>query len=323
MRPLTPLSLLPLTLLTTALPTTNSHIHTTELTPLPLVIWHGLGDDFLRDGMKSIATLADSINPGTYVHLIHLGDTSSADRQATFVGNVTEQVSSVCAQLAADPILSTAPAINALGFSQGGQFLRAYVERCNTPPIRNLVTFGSQHNGISEFQECSWNDFVCRGAEALLKVGRWSSLVQSRFVPAQYFRDPAELEPYLETSNFLADVNNERVLKNVSYKENLGTLNRFAMYMFEEDKVVHPKESAWFADVNVTTGEVVPLRERDLYKEDWLGLKGLDEQGKLEFKTLPGDHMRFEDEDLENVFTEYFGPVEVDLSVDVLVQQVV
>ncbi|KAL2834849.1 palmitoyl-protein thioesterase precursor [Aspergillus cavernicola] len=321
MRSLTPLSLLTLPLLTTALPTFPS---TTELTPLPLVIWHGLGDDYLRDGMKSIATLADSTNPGTYVHLIHLGTSSSTDRQATFLGNITEQIQTVCEQLASEPILSTAPAINALGFSQGGQFLRAYVERCNNPPIRNLVTFGAQHNGISEFQECAWNDFVCRGAEALLRVGRWSSLVQSRFVPAQYFRDPAEMGAYLESSNFLADVNNERVLKNVTYKENLETLNRFAMFMFEDDKVVHPKESAWFAEVNGTTGEVVPLRERDIYKEDWLGLKGLDEQGKLEFGTLPGDHMQLAEEDLERVFTEYFGPVEVDMPTGVvLVQQVV
>ncbi|KAL2867290.1 palmitoyl-protein thioesterase family protein [Aspergillus lucknowensis] len=319
MRHLTRLSFLTLPLLTTSVPT---HTSETELTPLPLVIWHGLGDDYLRDGMKEIASFAESINPGTYVHLIHLGDSSSTDRQATFLGNVTEQIATVCEQLASDQILSTAPAVNALGFSQGGQFLRGYVERCNNPPVRNLVTFGSQHNGIAEFQECAWNDFVCRGAEALLRVGRWSSLVQSRFVPAQYFRDPAELDAYLENSNFLADVNNERASKNATYKENLSKLNRFVMFMFEDDKVVHPKESAWFAEVNVTSGEVVPLQEREIYMEDWLGLRELDEQGKLKFEMLPGNHMQLADEDLEKVFTEYFGPVEVELPPsEVLVQQ--
>ncbi|KAL3496763.1 palmitoyl-protein thioesterase precursor [Aspergillus germanicus] len=322
MRHLTSLSLLALPLLATSLP---AHTTETEITPLPLVIWHGLGDDYLRDGMKQLAKFAESVNPGTYVHLIHLGDSSSDDRQATFLGNVTEQIAAVCAQLAAEPILSTAPAINALGFSQGGQFLRGYVERCNNPPVRNLVTFGSQHNGIAEFQECKWSDFVCRGAEALLRLGRWSNLVQSRFVPAQYFRDPAELDEYLENSNFLADINNERVLKNTTYKSNLSKLNRLAMFMFEDDKIVHPKETAWFAEVNTTTGEVTPLRERDIYKEDWLGLKELDEQGKLKFETLPGNHMELFDEDLEKVFTEYFGPVEVEFppaqKPQILVQQ--
>ncbi|RDW67329.1 palmitoyl-protein thioesterase family protein [Aspergillus mulundensis] len=308
MRPFTYVSLVALPFLSAALPTSSS-----ELTPLPLVIWHGLGDDYTRAGLKEVASLAESINPGTYVHIIHIGDSASSDRQATFLGNVSDQVSTVCAQLAAEPILSTAPAINALGFSQGGQFLRAYVERCNKPPIRNLVTFGSQHNGIFEFQACSWGDFVCRGAEALLRLGRWSNLVQSRFVPAQYFRDPVELDEYLENSNFLADVNNERVLKNVTYKKNLSSLNRFAMFMFEDDTIVHPKESSWFAEVNTTTGEVTPLRERDIYKEDWLGLRELDEKGALEFGMLSGEHMQLADEDLKKVFTEYFGPVEVDL----------
>ncbi|KAL5364988.1 Alpha/Beta hydrolase protein [Aspergillus floccosus] len=311
---LNPLALslsLTLPVLSAALP------HTTELAPLPLVIWHGLGDDFQRDGMKEIAALAEQINPGTYVHLIHLADSSSGDRQASFLGNVTEQIATVCAQLAADPILRTAPAVNALGFSQGGQFLRGYVERCSRggggpPLVRNLVTFGSQHNGIAEFQECGWGDLVCRGAEALLRAGRWSAFVQARLVPAQYFRDPAELDAYLAHSNFLADINNERAVKNATYRANLARLHRFAMYMFEDDAVVHPKESAWFAEVDAASGAVVPLRERDIYTQDWLGLKELDEQGKLDFRTVPGNHMQLSEETLTAVFKEYFGPVEVE-----------
>lgn len=132
-------------------------------------------------------------------------------------------------------------------------------------------------------------------------------------MPAQYFRDPAELDAYLENSNFLADVNNERAVKNATYKENLSSLNRFAMFMFKDDKIVHPKETSWFAEVDKETGEVTPLREREIYKEDWLGLKELDEKGALEFETLQGNHMQLAEEDLESVFTEYFGPVEVDL----------
>lgn len=286
-----------------------------ELAPLPLVIWHGLGDDFAREGLREVASLAEAVNPGTYVHIIKLADSASADRQATFFGNLTEQVELVCEQLASEPILSTAPAINALGFSQGGQFLRAYVERCNFPPVRNLVTFGSQHNGISKFQSCSAaGDWVCRGAEALLRSGTWTDFVQSRLVPAQYFRDPEELDAYLEHSNFLADVNNEHTNKNAAYKKNLSSLNRFAMFMFEHDQTAVPKESAWFAEVNTTSGEVTPLKERELYKQDWLGLKVLDEEGKLDFKTVPGEHMHLTEQTLSDAFKEYFGPVELDLA---------
>ncbi|CAL5867984.1 uncharacterized protein PFLUO_LOCUS2207 [Penicillium psychrofluorescens] len=279
-------------------------------TQLPLVIWHGLGDDFEREGLQEIAALATKVNPGTYVHLIQLADTGSDDRQATFMGNLTEQLITVCEQLAADPILGSAPAVNALGFSQGGQFLRGYVERCNAPRVHNLVTFGSQHNGIAEFQSCSTGDWVCQGAEALLHAGRWTEFVQSRLVPAQYFRDPAELDAYLEHSNYLADINNERAHKNTTYAANLATLNRFAMFMFDKDTIAVPKESAWFADVNSTDGTVTPLRERPIYKEDWLGLKKLGDQDKLEFRTVPGQHMHLSEKVMEETFKEYFGPTD-------------
>jgi palmitoyl-protein thioesterase len=52
----------------------------------------------------------------------------------------------VCEQLAGIEALHSG--FDAMGFSQGGQFLRGFVERCNHPPVRNLITWGSQHNGI-------------------------------------------------------------------------------------------------------------------------------------------------------------------------------
>lgn len=246
------------------------------------------------------------------MYTIRLADDANGDRSATFLGNVTEQVARVCADLASHPILSTAPAIDALGFSQGGQFLRAYVQRCNNPPVRSLVTFGAQHNGIVDFRSCGTTDWVCRGAMALLRGNTWSDFVQARLVPAQYYRnpDPEQYQKYLEHSNFLADVNNERVLKNQTYVENLKKLENFVMYMFENDTVAIPKESAWFEEVNGT--EVTPLRARKMYREDWIGLRELDRKGGLKFKIAPGEHMELDDKVLREAFKEYFGVLKKD-----------
>jgi palmitoyl-protein thioesterase len=269
----------------------------------------GLGDNFANPGLRDVAALAEAVNPGTLVYTVKLDDSASGDRTATFLGNVTEQVAKVCADLAAHPILSTAPAIDALGFSQGGQFLRAYVQRCNSPPVRSLVTFGSQHNGIVEFRDCAATDWLCKGAMALLRGNTWSSFVQARLVPAQYYRSPnaEEYEKYLQYSNFLADINNERVLKNKTYVENMAKLENFVMYMFEDDTTVIPKETAWFEEVNGT--EITPLRARKLYSEDWIGLRQLDRKGGLKFKTTPGDHMQISEEVLNQTFKEYYGPL--------------
>ncbi|EER38635.1 palmitoyl-protein thioesterase [Histoplasma capsulatum H143] len=280
--------------------------------PIPLVIWHGLGDDYGSSGIQNISNLAQLVHPGTYVYVISLGSSRATDLRASYFGNLNEQLEEVCKKLGTEQILSTAPSINALGFSQGGQFLRAYVERCNFPPVHNLVTFGSQHNGISSFQGCSTTgDWLCRAGESLLRWGTWSRFVQSRFVPAQYYRDPADMEQYRAYSNFLADINNERASKNVTYKENMAKLNKFAMYMFENDKMMVPKESSQFAEVNTTDGTVTPLKERRIFKEDWLGLRELDTKGKLDLKTTPGGHMELTDETLRTVFQEYFAPIEL------------
>ncbi|KFY15962.1 hypothetical protein V491_05489 [Pseudogymnoascus sp. VKM F-3775] len=114
------------------------------------------------------------------------------------------------------------------------------------------------------------------------------------------------MEKYLEHSNFLADINNEREVKNEKYAENLKTLENFVMYLFDEDVTVVPKESGWFAEVNGT--EVTPLKERPIYTENWLGLKELDEAGKLKFLTAGGGHMRLSDEVLNSTFENFFGP---------------
>lgn len=261
---------------------------------------------YKAEGLQSIGELLNHTIGNTTTYYIRLDDDPSADRTATFLGDVTLQIQKVCDDLGSHPILSKAPAINALGFSQGGQFLRAYVERCNNPRVENLVTFGSQHNGISEFQECATNDWLCQTWRGVLKGNAWGSFSQSRLVPAQYYRDPEDLHSYLEFSNFLADINNERKVKNDTYKENMKKLGRFAMFMFADDTTVVPKESAFFSEVNTTSDEVRKLQDRDIYREDWIGLRFLDEERKLEFRLAEGGHMQLSDITLTDAFNRYF-----------------
>jgi len=281
-------------------------------TPLPVLVWHGLGDSADADGMTSVAELLTTVHPGTYVHIISLAADGGADRSSSFFGNVTEQIAQVCDTIKNDTILSSAPALDALGFSQGGQFLRGLVERCESaPPVRSLITFGAQHNGIAQFQKCAdVGDWLCRGAEAMIKGGGvWANFIQKLIVPAQYFRDPEDLDNYLAHSGFLADVNNEHVRKNAIYKERLAALDHFVMVMFADDETVLPKESSWWAEVNGTTGVVTPLKDRDIYLEDWLGLKELDEKGGLVFEMVDGGHMQLNEVDMTRLFAEYFGPI--------------
>ncbi|KAJ3185278.1 Palmitoyl-protein thioesterase 1 [Gaertneriomyces sp. JEL0708] len=242
--------------------------------------------------MPKVVQTLESELPGVYVKSIMVGANEDDDRQRSYFDRISRQVEEVCQALQEDELLKGG--FNAIGFSQGGQFLRAYVEKCNSPAVNNLITFGSQHAGVSEWPGCrDKSDTTCFLARNLLLKGAYLSWVQNRVVQAQYYKDAKDYKTYLAKNIFLPDLNNERYIKNHTYAENLKRLQRFVMIQFKDDDMVVPRESAWFGYWN-EEGIMIPLKEQPLYKEDWLGLKTLDEEGKLVFATVPGRHMQIE-----------------------------
>jgi palmitoyl-protein thioesterase len=61
-------------------------------TSLPVVFWHGLGDTYDGKGLAKIADLINETYPGTFVHSIYLDEDPSKDRNAGFMGHVSDQV---------------------------------------------------------------------------------------------------------------------------------------------------------------------------------------------------------------------------------------
>ena len=55
----------------------------------------------------------------------------------------------MCNALAKDPLLKEG--YNAVGFSQGGQFLRGLAQKCPEPPMKHLISVGGQHQGNITF----------------------------------------------------------------------------------------------------------------------------------------------------------------------------
>ncbi|XP_018015813.1 palmitoyl-protein thioesterase 1-like [Hyalella azteca] len=190
---------------------------------LPVVLWHGMGDTCCYPfSMGHVKNLIQQQHNGTYVYSIMIGDSIISDAEQAFLGNANDQVAEVCDKLQADPELVNG--YHAIGFSQGGQFLRAVAQRCPSPPMVNFTI-------------------------------------------------------------------------NESYKQNLLALENLILVLFLQDITVIPRESSWFGfykpgqDIELQT-----LQESVLYTEDRLGLKALDEAGKLHFLTCDGAHMQFTDE---------------------------
>ena len=100
---------------------------------------------------------------------------------------------------------------------------------------------------------------------------------------------------FLHGSKFLADLNNVKDKKKPEYKSALLGLKNLVLVKWSNDTSIVPKESSHFGFYNIGQDRTThSLQEMELYKEDWLGLKVLQEEGKLHFKTMQGDHMDFD-----------------------------
>eukprot|EP01116_Phalansterium_solitarium_P012937 TRINITY_DN296_c0_g2_i2.p2 TRINITY_DN296_c0_g2~~TRINITY_DN296_c0_g2_i2.p2 ORF type:complete len:310 (+),score=98.16 TRINITY_DN296_c0_g2_i2:45-974(+) len=277
--------------------------------PRPTVIWHGMGDTCCFDfSMGAVKKQIEKSVPGTYVYSVEIGGSIAADELHGYIGNANDQVAFVCEKVKNDPNLKNG--FNAVGFSQGSQFLRAYVERCNNPPVYNLVTMGGQHMGVADLPNCvSPNRTICDAVETLLSFPAYDPFVQRHSIQAEYFHDPMKESEYLAANILLPDINNERPTKNVTYRQNLISLNHFAMFQFMEDTVVVPRESEWFGYYAPgSNSQLVPMTQTPGYQGDWIGLKTLDTQGKLSLGKCPGNHMQFTLEWFtENVITSFLN----------------
>ncbi|XP_060640601.1 palmitoyl-protein thioesterase 1 [Anolis sagrei] len=264
--------------------------------PVPLVIWHGMGDSCCNpESMGYIKKIVEKKIPGIYVLSLKIGSNLIEDMENSFFKNVNDQVTLVCDILAKDPKLKGG--YNAMGFSQGGQFLRAVVQRCPTPPMINLISVGGQHQGVYGFPRCPGeSSHICDWIRKMLDLGAYTKSVQERLVQAQYWHDPLNEEEYRKNSLFLADINQERGV-NTTYKKNLMSLNKFVMVKFLKDTMVDPPASEWFGYYRSNQAkETIPLNETLLYTEDRLGLKEMDQAGKLVFLGVEGDHLHFSED---------------------------
>lgn len=166
-----------------------------------------------------------------------------------------------------------------IGMSQGGLLARGYVEQCNKFPVLNLITMVSPHGGVKNG----------------LTLNMYSDFLQKHLSVAGYWRDPTELNTYLNKCVYLPLLNNERNSSiSLEQKENIKSLINFALIWSSEDTTVVPPESAKFSfyDENYN---VIDIHDTELYKLDLLGLKYLDENDGFHTHKTTCSHVEHRD----------------------------
>ncbi|WWD17536.1 hypothetical protein CI109_101977 [Kwoniella shandongensis] len=278
--------------------------------PRPLVIWHGLGDTSLSDGILDFINTTQSLHPGIFVHSVKIPEEGSLDdeRKAGFWGYAEMQGDEGCEQIKAIPELKGG--FDAVGFSQGGLFMRYYAQYCDGPPVKNLITFGTPNYGISGLIPCPTPPTLsCLLAARVARAGIYKPYAQTHIVQAAYYRDTERLDEFYDVNTFLRDMNGERPFAADAEGEEqdgdggakrgkrgegrgLGGLENLVAVMFDEDRTVSPAQSSQFATYAPSNkSEIIPLHSQPLYKHDWIGLRSLDEKGGLQLEHCPGEHM--------------------------------
>ena len=78
----------------------------------------------------------------------------------------------------------------------------------------------------------------------------------------------------------------------------MTALNKVLLIKFKDDSMIIPKETAHFEFFD-ENDNVVLLSDSDFYKKDYLGVRKLVEEKKVQFVELKGDHLQFSYSDID------------------------
>ena len=261
-----------------------SYIFVLPLTAQPIVVLHGVASSAPNMNVFS-DWLEKSFN--TKVFNIEIGN----GFKTSLCSPLIEQLNELCSTIYAIDELKDG--FNFIGMSQGGLLARGYTEQCNKYHVLNLITMVSPHGGVIEE----------------INIDMYSGFWQKHISVASYWRDPHNLDNYIDKCSYLPIINNEKItLISEIQKKNIKSLKNFILIWSENDDVVNPPESGKFSfyDYNYN---IIDIEETLLYKEDLLGLKYLDKKNGFHIHETNCTHVQHRDPicfyQLYNIFKLY------------------
>lgn len=156
------------------------------------------------------------------------------------------------------------------------------------------------------------DDVLCNLEKKLLSGAAYEPLIQNAVAPAGYYRDSENITNYKQKSSYLAKLNNEASPDSelaVKQKEKMMQLKNLMLVEFDQDEIVYPRNSEIFGEVSKRDKDgkrkKVDMEDTEIYKNDWLGLKYLQEHNKIKMVHIDAQHIKYTPEDVHKTFLPF------------------
>ena len=263
------------------LPPHTTQCKTPHPSPLPIIIFPGLNDwcggvDYFLTGLN--------LHTQNKSHCVEYGKNISG-----VFTHMRKLIKKACENLQVHKELVKNGMI-VIGLSMGGLIARGVVQECDLGVYaRRLITVGTPQMGVSKVP--SYDDTFLEMVFG--KIAIWiiyRDFIQRFLSGGNFFRCPWKFEQYLKSDNYIKVLNNEEFVVE-RFRDRIRNLEVFVNFAFREESYLYPKESVHWGYFEMKEPfEMKGYKDTVIYKEDRIGIRHLDETGRLKFEFFGGNH---------------------------------